>query len=84
MLPSLYGYALVGQFYSATCMRVRITIGAHAQYYTWCNRHIFDKTSRVCEMLFVLFIMPPSKVLYAHNVKLCKGLALQCFLVLTE
>ena len=30
----------------------------------------FDKTSRVCEMLFVLFIMPPSKVLYAHNVKL--------------
>ena len=80
-LPSLYGYALVGHFYSATCTRVRITIGAHTQYYTWCNRHIFDMTSRVCEMLFVLFIVPPSKVLYyAHNVKLwyhqgnlCKG-----------
>ena len=79
-LPSLYGYALVGHFYSATCMRVCITIGVHVQYYTWCNRRIFDKTSRVCEMLFVLFIMPPSKVLYAHNVKLwyhqgnlCKG-----------
>ena len=80
-LPSLYGYALVGHFYSATCTCVHITIGAHAQYYTWCNRRIFYKTSRVCEMLlFVLFIMPPSKVLYAHNVKLwyhqgnlCKG-----------
>ena len=34
-LPS---YALVGHFYSASCTCVRITIGAHAQYYTWCNR----------------------------------------------
>ena len=39
-LPSLYGYALVGHFYSATCARVRITIGAHAQYYMWCNWRI--------------------------------------------
>ena len=36
-LPS---YALVGHFYSASCTCVRITIGAHAQYYTWCNRAI--------------------------------------------
>ena len=56
-LPSLYGYALVGHFYSAKCTCVRITIDAHAQYYL--RVHFCEKASGV---LFVLFIMPPNKV----------------------
>ena len=56
-LPSLYGYALVGHFYSATYTRVRVTIDAHAQYTV--SAIYFEKTPRVCELLL---IMPPSKV----------------------
>ena len=49
-LPSLYGHALVGHFYSATSTRVRVRgIDAHAQYYTWCNRPYCEKTSGVCD-----------------------------------
>ena len=59
MLPSLYGYALVGHFYSVTCKR-----NDRCACAVLCGviGHYCEKTSGVCELLFVLLIMPPRKV----------------------
>ena len=58
---------LVGHFYFATCtcvcMRALNDIDVHVQYILHgVVGHFCEKTCRVCEMLYVLLIMPPSKV----------------------
>ena len=92
-LSSLYGYALVGRFYSVTCTRMRSII--HGVIGAFLRRRL------ELVRLIVLLIMPLSKVcpqcqLLYHQGNLCKatsktevplhycaeGLALQCFLVL--
>ena len=58
VLPSLYGYALVGHFYSATYARAHNDRCAWAAH-TWCTWLFCEKTPGVCELLL---IMPPSNV----------------------
>ena len=58
VLPSLYGYALVGHFYSATYARAHNDRCAWAVH-TWCTWLFCEKTPGVCELLLII---PPSNV----------------------